>query len=41
MVLEEEILTVSNLGGCGGLGRKRFLTVSNLGGCSGLVITDF
>ena len=36
MVLKELILTVSTLGGCGGLERTDFLTVSTLGWCGGL-----
>ena len=40
MVLKELILTVSTLGGCGGL-KELILTVSTLGGCSGLERTDF
>ena len=40
MVLKELILTVSTLGGCGGLERM-ILTVSTLGGCGGLERTDF
>ena len=35
------ILTVSTLGGCGGLERTEILTVSMLGGCGGLERTDF
>ena len=42
MVLKELILTVSILGGCGGLERTDLiLTVSTLGGCGGLERTDF
>ena len=41
VVLEEQILTVSNLGGCHGLQRTDFLTVSHLGGYGGLERTDF
>ena len=41
MVLKELILTVSNLGGCGGLERTDFFTVSMLGGCGGSERTDF
>ena len=33
MVLKELILTVSTLGGCGGLESIEFLTVSTLGKC--------
>ena len=40
MVLKELILTVSTLGGCGGLERTDF-KVSTLGGCGGLERTDF
>ena len=40
VVLKELILTVSTLGGCGGLERTDFLTVSTLGGCGGLERTD-
>ena len=40
MVLKELILTVSTLGGCGGL-EKLVLTVSTLGGYGGLERTDF
>ena len=40
MLLNELILTVSTLGGCGGL-EITFLTVSMLGGCVGLDRTDF
>ena len=35
MFLKELILTVSDLGGCGGFERISFLTVSPLGGCGG------
>ena len=41
MVLKELILSVSTLGGCGGLERTDFFTVSMLGGCGGLERTDF
>ena len=41
VVLKELILTVSILGGCGGLERTDFLTVYTLGECDGLEITDF
>ena len=40
MVLKELILTVSILGGCGGLERTDFLTVYILGRCGVLQITD-
>ena len=36
MVLKELILTVSTLGGSGGVDRTDFLAVSILAGCSGL-----
>ena len=41
MVLKELILTVSTLGGCGGLERTDFVTVSTLERCGGLERTDF
>ena len=41
MVLKELILSVSTLGGCGGLERTDFFTVSMLGGCGGLERPDF
>ena len=41
MVLKELILTVSILGGCGGLERTDFSQISSLGGCGGLERTDF
>ena len=42
MVLKElKFLTVSTMGGCGGLERNDFLTVSTLGGCGSLERTDF
>ena len=40
MVLKELILTVSTLGGCGGLERTDFNSFY-LGGCGGLERTDF
>ena len=40
MVLKELILTLSTLGGCGGL-ENTFLTVPTLGGSGGLERTDF
>ena len=41
MLLKELILTVSMLGGCGGLEKNSFLTVSMLGGCGGLEKSHF
>ena len=44
MILKELILTVSALGGCGGLERTHFYSfyfASTLGGCGGLERTDF
>ena len=42
VVLKELILTVSMLGGCGGLDKNSFLTGFLLwGGCGGLERTDF
>ena len=41
MVLKKLTLTVSTLGGCGGLERTDFFTVSMLGGCGGSKRTDF
>ena len=41
MILKEPILTLSTMGGCGGLERTQFLTVSTLGGCDGLERIDF
>ena len=38
---KKRFLTVSILGGYGGLGKKRFSTVSTLGGCGGLERSDF
>ena len=40
MVLKELILTVSTLGGCGGLERTDFNSFY-FGGCGGLERTDF
>ena len=41
MVLKELILTVSTLGGCGGLERTDFYQFLHLGGCGGIERTDF
>ena len=41
VVLKKPILTVSTLGGCGGLERTEFSTISTLAGCSCLERTDF
>ena len=38
---KELILTLSTLGGCGGLKRTDFVTVSTMGQCGGLERTDF
>ena len=41
MILKELILTVSTLGGYGGLEKELVLTVSSLGGCGGPEGIDF
>ena len=41
MVLKELNLTISTLGGCGGLERTAFFTLPTLGMCGALERTDF